>query len=77
VSVAGNRTIPEASEIPISHSVASESLHHLQFSPFASITPSPGKEPKARTQNRDKQQNVFLNSAEKKKNSSRKRTIKV
>lgn len=78
LSVAGNRTIPEAAEILISQSVDSESLHHLQFSPFASIMPSPAKEdPKERTQNRDKQQNSLLNSVEKKKGSSRKRTLEV
>jgi len=78
VPIAGNRTIPGASEIPISQSVASETLHHLQFSPFASVIPSPAKEdPKTRTQNRDKQQNSLLNSVKKKKDSSRKRTLEV
>jgi hypothetical protein len=78
VPIAGNRTIPGASEIPISQVVASESLHHLQFSPFALVMPSPAKEdPKTRTQNRDKQQNSLLNSVEKKKDSSRKRTLEV
>jgi hypothetical protein len=40
--------------------------------------PSPAEEdPKARTQNGDKQQNSLLNSVEKKKDSSRKRTLEV
>jgi hypothetical protein len=78
VSVAGNRTILGASEIPISQSLDSESFHHLQFSLFASIMPSPAKEnPKERTQNTDKQRNSLLKSVEKKKNSSRKGTLEV
>jgi hypothetical protein len=73
VPIVGNRTVPGALEISISQSVASESLHHLQFTSFVSIMPSPAKEdPKAITQNRYKQQNSLLNSVEKKKDSSRK-----
>jgi len=68
VSVAGNRPVPGVSEIPISQLVASESLHHLQFSPFASIVPLPAKEDlKARTQYTDKQQNSLIASVEKRR----------